>query len=62
MPSPSHLQPTPQVPVTSIRLTQAQNNSDLAVVSALADGIRANCLPTPEPTVITGDPLKFNGW
>lgn len=40
--------------------TQVQNSSDL--VHALAEAISVNHLPTPEPTLFTGDPLKFNDW
>lgn len=32
------------------------------LVKVLAEAISANRLPIPEPTVFSGDPLKFNHW
>lgn len=32
------------------------------LVKVLAEAISANRLPIPEPTVFSGDPLKFNYW
>lgn len=32
------------------------------LVSILAEAISANRLPTPEPTLVTGEPLKFKDW
>ncbi|KAK0146795.1 hypothetical protein N1851_013915 [Merluccius polli] len=43
-------------------MVQVQNSSDVALISALAEAISASRLPTPEPAVFTGDPLKFNDW
>ncbi|KAL4008603.1 hypothetical protein ACER0C_002455 [Sarotherodon galilaeus] len=40
--------------------THLQPNLDL--VGILADAISANRLPTPEPALFTGDPLKFKDW
>ncbi|KAM7380993.1 hypothetical protein PAMP_004254 [Pampus punctatissimus] len=56
------LQPASQVPVTQPHMIQVQNSSDVTLVSALAEAISASRLPTPEPAVFTGDPLKFNDW
>lgn len=50
----------PQAPPTSVSMHQVQNNSDL--VNMLAEAISANHLPTPEPALFTGDPLKFKDW
>lgn len=32
------------------------------LVKVLAEAISANRLPIPEPTIFSGDPLKFNHW
>lgn len=45
---------------TSMPLAQMQNSSDW--VKILAEAISANHLPTPEPALFTGDPLKFKDW
>ncbi|ROI37047.1 von Willebrand factor A domain-containing protein 5A [Anabarilius grahami] len=50
----------PQATPVPIAVTQLQQNSDL--VSILAEAISANHLPTPEPAMFTGDPLKFKDW
>lgn len=59
-PSSQSLQLTPQAPPTSAPMPQVQNSSDL--VNVLAEAISANRLPTPEPALFTGDPLKFKDW
>lgn len=51
---------TNQAPPASMSMSQAQNSSDL--ISALAGAINANRLPTPEPALFTGNPLKFKDW
>lgn len=51
---------TNQTPPASPFIPQAQNSSDL--INALAEAINANRLPTPEPAIYTGDPLKFKDW
>lgn len=53
-------QQLPQSPAASVLRPQEQNSSDL--VTALVEAISANRLPTPEPAVFTGDPLKFKDW
>lgn len=65
--SPFISQPLPvtsQAPVLHERqpvpMPQVQNSSDL--VNVLAEAISANRLPTPEPALFTGDPLKFKDW
>lgn len=50
----------PQATPVPTAVTQLQQNSDL--VSILAEAISANHLPTPEPAMFTGDPLKFKDW
>lgn len=50
----------PQATPVPTAVTQHQQNSDL--VSILAEEISANRLPTPEPALFTGDPLKFKDW
>ncbi|KAJ8375844.1 hypothetical protein SKAU_G00064240 [Synaphobranchus kaupii] len=59
-PIPQGLQLAPQVPPTSMPMPQVQNSPDL--VNVLAEAISANRLPTPEPTLFTGDPLRFKDW
>nr|XP_061819695.1 uncharacterized protein LOC133608465 [Nerophis lumbriciformis] len=54
-PSQPNVQSVPQVPPN----LQVQS-PDLA--TALAEAMSANRLPTPEPTVFTGDPIKYNDW
>ncbi|XP_061887367.1 uncharacterized protein LOC133638596 [Entelurus aequoreus] len=50
----------PQATQVQTVVTQPQANSDL--VGILAEAISANRLPTPEPALFTGDPLKFKDW
>ncbi|XP_061767093.1 uncharacterized protein LOC133559382 isoform X2 [Nerophis ophidion] len=50
----------PQATQVKTVVTQPQANSDL--VGILAETISANRLPTPEPALFTGDPLKFKDW
>lgn len=59
-PSTQSLQQVPQVPPTSLPIPQVQNSYDL--VNVLVEAISANRLPTPEPVIFTGDPLKFKDW
>lgn len=51
--------PLQDLPITT-PIPTTQNSSDL--VNALAEAISTNRLPIPEPTVFTGDPLKFKDW
>ncbi|KAG1935726.1 hypothetical protein F2P79_019030 [Pimephales promelas] len=39
-----------------------QDESTAALVRALAESISAGRLPIPEPTIFSGDPLRFNDW
>jgi len=57
---PQSIQLVSQAPPTLAPIPQVQNSSDL--VSVLAEAISANRLPTPEPSLFTGDPLKFKDW
>lgn len=50
----------PQTLPTSMPMLWVQNGSDL--VNILAEAISANHLPTPEPALFSGDPLKFKDW
>ena len=58
---PQVLNPTrpPFIP-QAVPVTQMQTSSDL--VNALAEAISASRLPTPEPALFIGDPLKFKDW
>lgn len=47
-------------PSTLVPVLQAQNSPDL--INALAEAITTNRLPTLEPVVFMGDPLKFKDW
>ena len=49
-----------QASPTSMLMPHVQNSSDL--INVLAEAISANRLPTPEPAVFTGDPLKYKDW
>ncbi|XP_032411399.1 uncharacterized protein LOC116714770 isoform X2 [Xiphophorus hellerii] len=51
---------TPQA--TQVPSVAAQQQSNYELVGILAEAISANRLPTPEPTLFTGDPLKFKDW
>ncbi|KAL4009472.1 hypothetical protein ACER0C_003324 [Sarotherodon galilaeus] len=53
-------QQLPQSPPASVLRPQEQNSLDL--VNVLVEAMSANRLPTPEPAVLTGDPLKFKDW
>ena len=55
----SHYHPDVQLVAQVSPKGQAQG-PDLA--TALAEAMSANRLPTPEPTVYTGDPIKYNDW
>lgn len=59
-PSPQGLQQVSQAPPISVSIPQVQNSSDL--VNVLIEDISAKRLPTPEPVLFTGDPLKFKDW
>lgn len=50
----------PKATQAAASATHPQPNLDL--VSILADAISANRLPTLEPALFTGDPLKFKDW
>ncbi|XP_039904599.1 uncharacterized protein LOC120744346 [Simochromis diagramma] len=50
----------PKATQAAASATHPQPNLDL--VGILADAISANRLPTPEPALFTGDPLKFKDW
>ncbi|XP_014852373.1 PREDICTED: inner centromere protein-like [Poecilia mexicana] len=47
---------------TQVSFVAAQQQSNYELVGILAEAISANRLPTPEPTLFTGDPLKFKDW
>ena len=49
-----------QASPTSLPMPHVQNSSDL--INVLAGAISANHLPTPEPAVFTGVPLKSKDW
>lgn len=57
VPSPPFIPQATQAPAA---VNQPQQNLDL--VSILAKAISANRLPTPEPILFTGEPLKFKDW
>ncbi|XP_028858350.1 uncharacterized protein LOC114803149 [Denticeps clupeoides] len=52
-------QPTPALPFIPVQ-TAHSDVSELA--QAVQDSIKMNKLPTPEPTVFSGDPINFIEW
>ncbi|XP_049331632.1 uncharacterized protein LOC125799291 [Astyanax mexicanus] len=59
-PVPQGLQFVSQAPPASVAVPHVQSSCDL--VNVLAEAISANRLPTPEPALFFGDPLKFKDW
>lgn len=53
---PQCMPPAPQVVTTS------SNDSTAELVKVLAGALSANRIPIPEPTVFSGDPLKYSDW
>ncbi|KAL6457443.1 hypothetical protein MHYP_G00344060 [Metynnis hypsauchen] len=58
--------PTKQLPLPMFPAPQAvitsTNQSTLELVKVLADALSANRIPVPEPSVFSGDPLKYSDW
>lgn len=54
----------PPVLLTEIKeeQTRKSNNNELSLVQALHDTMVLTRLPAPEPSVFSGDPLKFLEW
>lgn len=42
--------------------TISSNDSTVELVNVLAGALSANRIPVPEPSVFSGDPLKYNDW
>ncbi|KAJ8351224.1 hypothetical protein SKAU_G00227000 [Synaphobranchus kaupii] len=51
-----YMSPVPQAVTTS------SNESTAELVKVLADAVSTNRIPIPEPSVFSGDPLKYNDW
>ncbi|XP_034029333.1 uncharacterized protein LOC117513104 [Thalassophryne amazonica] len=45
---------------TNVNPTQEVNTTEL--VKAFAESLSASRLPVPEPTIFSGDPLRYNDW
>lgn len=54
----------PSIPPREITKEQAyeSNNEHASLIQALRDTMVLTRLPTPEPSVFSGDPLKFIEW
>ena len=48
--------PSPQA------ITTSTSESTTELVKVLADALSANRIPVPEPSVFSGDPLKYSDW
>ena len=48
--------------VAQARQENKYEDDTTALVKALAEAISASRIPLPEPTVFSGDPLRFNDW
>ena len=48
--------------VAQARQENKYEDGTTALVKALAEAISASRIPLPEPTVFSGDPLRFNDW
>ncbi|XP_062421503.1 uncharacterized protein LOC134132867 [Pungitius pungitius] len=49
-------------PLGEVAPSSILQNETGELVKVLAEAISANRLPIPEPTIFSGDPLKFNHW
>ncbi|XP_045069949.1 uncharacterized protein LOC123484001 [Coregonus clupeaformis] len=49
-------------PLRDVAPRSVLQNDTRELVKVLAEAISANRLPIPEPTIFSGDPLKFNHW
>ncbi|XP_030611515.1 uncharacterized protein LOC115798709 isoform X1 [Archocentrus centrarchus] len=53
----------PELPSPQHTVTQPLHDGSIAALArVLADSISASRLPIPEPTVFSGDPLKYKNW
>ena len=43
-------------------VSTGSNESTAELVKVLADALSANRVPIPEPSIFSGDPLKYNDW
>ncbi|XP_030606244.1 uncharacterized protein LOC115794743 [Archocentrus centrarchus] len=55
-PRPQCMSPVPQVVATS------PNDSTAELIKVLTGALSANRIPVPEPTIFSGDPLKYSDW
>ncbi|XP_057686666.1 uncharacterized protein LOC130912537 [Corythoichthys intestinalis] len=51
-----------QVPVSNMVSTSLQQSDIHYLAQAIQDSITMNRLPTPEPSIFTGDPIQFIEW
>lgn len=60
---PVHHLPSPHYATHVQPATYAhREDSTTALAEAIAESINASCLPVPEPSVFTGDPLRCKDW
>nr|XP_055049264.1 uncharacterized protein LOC129434357 [Misgurnus anguillicaudatus] len=52
----------PCVSSVSQAVTISSNESTAELVKLLADALNANRIPVPEPSIFSGDPLKYSDW
>lgn len=57
--SPLSVDATPFVPQA---MTTTSNDNIAELVKVLAGALSANKIPVPEPSIFSGDPLKYNDW
>nr|XP_054606831.1 uncharacterized protein LOC129166991 [Nothobranchius furzeri] len=65
-----HVKPSSQtscqqssIPFVPQQLLSSSSNQDTAgLVKLLADALNANRIPLPEPSIFSGDPLKYSDW
>ncbi|KAL0147052.1 hypothetical protein M9458_057576 [Cirrhinus mrigala] len=56
------LQVDKEVKVAAARVKQALCDQHVTLAQAIADPLSTHRLPLPEPTIFSGDPLKFIDW
>ena len=59
--SPTRHLPLPVFPAPQA-VTTSTSESTTELVKVLADALSANRIPVPEPSVFSGDPLKYSDW
>ena len=59
-----HIQSSPPINSTSVNINGTMNDASetSTLAKVFADSVNLNRLPIPEPSVLTGDPLRFVEW